>query len=309
MKKSLIFGVSGQDGYYLGRLLLAKGHDVVGASRAPACPACDFAYAQCDVSKKDEVARLVSKTLPGEIYNLAGASSPSAIEKDPGRSYEINVKGAANIISAAEAICPSPRVFQASSGYIFSEGPGLKSESSRFGPTSVYGRQKLEAHSMVADARKSGLFAANGILFNHESPLRGTEFVTRKVTKAAAEFKLKLRSSPLRLGSLDSVRDWGFAGDYVDAMRLMLGAGKPKDYVISTGIGHTVSDLCKAAFDRVGLDYEKHVSADSSPVPQTGPSVLIGDPSLIRKDLKWSAKTSFEELVKMMVDYDLSAGA
>jgi GDPmannose 4,6-dehydratase len=202
--------------------------------------------------------------------------------------------------------CPKARLFQASSGYIFSQGAGNKTESSPFGPSGVYGKHKLEAHLMVSAARDDGLFAASGILFNHESPMRGAEFVTRKVAIAAAEFKLGLRSVPLKLGNLDSVRDWGFAGDYVQGMRLMLQADAPKDYVISTGVGHTVADLCREAFGYVGLDYKDHVEIESAASGNHGPSILVGDPSLIKKDLNWSAKMQFSELVQMMVEHDLS---
>ncbi len=307
MKKSLIFGINGQDGHYLGRLLLEKGHEVLGAGRGQPCGI--GGYIACDISDQGAVSSVIAKALPDEIYNLAGISSPIANEKEPKLAYAVNVKGVENIISAISSHCPSARLFQASTGYIFSPGPDRKTERSALGPSGAYGKQKLEAHLLVADARKGGMFAANGILFNHESPLRSADFVTRKVTQAAAAFKQGRRTSQLPMGGLDSVRDWGFAGDYVEAMRLMLQSGAPKDYVISTGIGHSVADLCGIAFGHVGLDYGKYVSVESGIVPQTTPSVLVGDPSLIRKDLNWSAKMPFEELVRMMVDHDLSQGA
>ncbi len=309
MAKSLIMGSSGQDGHYLAKLLLGKGREVFGAGRAEKGNGSGIEYSACDITDKGQVRALVESLAPDEIYNLAGISSPQMNEASPALAFAVNATGVENLLSAISECSPESRLFQASTGYIFKSGPGIKRENSPLGPDSEYGKSKLAAHAAVASAREGGLFCANGILFNHESPLRGTGFVTRKITKAAADFKKGIRREPLALGSMGAVRDWGFAGDYVEAMWLMMQAGKPKDYIIATGAGHTVEDICRIAFGHVGLDYRNHISQDRSLLRKTGPSALVGDPSLIRNDLNWSAKTSFEELVKMMVDFDLSEGA
>jgi GDPmannose 4,6-dehydratase len=307
MGKSLIFGINGQDGHYLGPLLESKGQVVFGAGRRR--NSAHTNHFECDISDKASVGAVLARVRPDEIYNLAGISSPVENEAHPGLAYNVNVKGVGNIISAMGEHCPDARLLQASSGYIFSPGAERKSEQSKFGPTGAYGKHKLEAHMLVCDARKRGLFAANGILFNHESPMRSPEFVTRKVTQAAAEFKQGRRTSALPMGDLEAVRDWGFAGDYVEAMQLMLAAPLPKDYVIATGKGHSVAQLCEEAFSRVGLDYKHHIFQDKALVRKDGPDTLVGDPSLIRKDLNWFAKMPFREMVRMMVDHDLSQGA
>jgi GDPmannose 4,6-dehydratase len=307
MVKSLIMGVNGQDGHYLSKLLLGKGHKIIGAGRAKKSHG--FEYAVCDITHKGQVRHLVEAVAPDEIYNLAGVSSPAICENNPGLAFSVNVNGVENLLSAISECCPKSRLFQASTGYIFKSSQAIKNEGSQIGPDGAYGKNKLLAHQKVAEARATGLFAVNGVLFNHESPLRGTEFVTRKITKAAAELRRGLRSEPLRLGNMDAIRDWGFAGDYAEAMRLMLQASEPKDYIIATGEGHTVTDICKVAFGHLGMDYHDHITIDQSLVRKTGPNVLVGDPSLIRNDLNWSAKTSFKELVEMMVDFDLGEGA
>ena len=304
-KTALIFGANGQDGSYLSEFLASKGYVVVGAGLKSASPG--FEYQICDVADGKRVDSLVSEVQPDETYNLAGMAVPRLCEEQPALAHSVNVQGTKNVISAIESHARHCRLFNASTAYIFSPGMGRKNEGSEFGPTGVYGKTKLLAHIAAAEARKRGIFSANGILFNHESPLRPPEYVTRKVTLAAAEFKKGLRTEPLGLGSLSAVRDWGFAGDYVKAMWLMLQAQEPKDYVIATGVGHSVAEWCEAAFGYVGLDYTKHVAFNDD-AEKAGGDVLVGDPSLIKRDLNWSADTPFEKLVGMMVEADLHQG-
>jgi len=308
-KKALIFGVGGQDGHYLSKLLLGKGCEVAGCGVRPAkAPDGGLEYHVCDITDAAQVESLVSKVAPDEAYNLAGISSPSLNERDLALSYAVNAQGAKNVIAALQKHAPSCRFFQSSTAYIFAPSSSPHGEKDLLGPTGAYGKSKLEAHLATTNARKSGLYAANGILFNHESPLRPVGFVTRKITAAAAEFRLGKRIAPLELGNVNAVRDWGFAGDYVKAMWLMLQQNEPKDYVIATGAGHTVLDFCNVAFSHVGLDYKAHTTIQQSLMRKNEVDVLVGDPSSIRRDLKWSANTTFAELVAMMVDADLKEG-
>ncbi len=304
-KTALIFGATGQDGFYLSELLQSKGYEVRGTCLKKPDAVLAFACRACDVADASQVAALVSEIMPDEAYNLAGLSSPRLNETNPTLSYAVNAVGAKNILSALEKHAPACKFFQASTGYIFLPGKEPKNECSPFGPTGVYGKTKLEAHLAAVAAREGGLFAANGILFNHESPRRPPEFVVRKITRAAAEFKLGKRVKPLELGNTGAVRDWGYAGDYVKAMWLMLQAKKPKDYVIATGKGRSVQELCKEAFSAVGLDYSTHIATDQGLLRKNEIDVLVGDPTAIKTDLKWSADTTFGKLIGMMVEADL----
>ena len=305
-KTALITGVYGQDGHYLGKLLLGKGYRVIGTGlAAKSGTMCE--YVQCDVSSERQVLRLIKEKKPDEIYNLAVFLSGVWRGVDQKRAVEVNVKGPLNLLSAMEQERPSARLFQASTGYIFKPSPKPLNEKSAIGPANDHARTKWEAHKAVLGARKRGLFAVNGILFNHESPLRPRNFLVHKVTDFAARAKRSMQQGKLRLGNIRTVRDWGFAGDYAEAMRLMLCSKKPDDYVVATGAGHTAEDACKAAFSEVGLDYKHYLEIDKKLFREKEVDFMVGNPSLIKRELGWHAKTSFEELVKMMVQADLNA--
>ena len=302
----MITGVNGQDGQYLSRLLPRKGYRVIGTGLAAKSGAiCE--YVQCDVSSERQVLSLIREKKPDEIYNLAVFLSGEWNEVDQKRAVEVNVNGPLNLISAMEQERPSARLFQASTGYIFKPSPKPLDEKSAIGPANDHARTKWEAHKSVISARKRGLFAVNGILFNHESPLRPRNFLVHKVTDFAARAKRSMQQGNLRLGNILTVRDWGFAGDYVEAMHLMLCSKKPGDYVIATGTGHTAEDACRAAFSEVGLNYMDYLEIDKKLFREKEVDFMVGNPALIKKELGWRAKTSFEELVGMMVKADLSA--
>lgn len=303
-KKALIYGISGQDGFYLSELLSKKGYVVAGVAREGG--------SRQQHAKKTYVADLAGKPdgflfpitdfMPDEIYNLAGISSMQEAEANPALAMKVNAEAVKLMLGRMRQSCPKARFFQASSGYIYS-GSGIVDETSVPNPSNVYGKTKLAAQLYVKEARESGAFACCGILFNHESPRRGATFVTRKITMGAARIKLGLAES-LPLGNLDSMRDWGFAGDYVEAMWLMLQQKQPGDFVIATGESHTVRDLCEAAFSHVGLDYKQYVKADPSLV-RKGEPVLQADISRAKERLGWEPTTAFSGLVSMMVDEDL----
>jgi len=302
-KCALITGIHGQDGHFLGGMLRSKGYRVAGIS--PNHADGESGTSVCDITDRQAVREVIRGVNPDEIYNLAGISSISNAENDMARAFAVNADGVKNLLEAAGEFAPRCRFFQASSAYVFASSTERKNEQSPFGPTTTYGKTKLAAHMAVAEARKRGMFACCGILFNHESPLRTQDFVTQKIATAAAEFARKKRTAPLVLGNLDAVRDWGYAGDYVEAMFLMLKNATPKDYVIATGKAHTVRDVCKMAFGHVGLDYEGYVRTDPALVRKDEKNLHVGDPALIRKDLNWAAKTTIESLVAMMVDENL----
>ena len=307
VKKAIIFGAGGQDGHYLNRLLGQKGYRVLGTGAGGQAGESAGEYQKCDITSREQVEKVVSGFLPDEAYNLAAVSSPKIAEEAPALAHAVNVDGVENLIGAIERHCPKCRIFHASSGYIFAPSADAKNEKSPFGASGEYAKTKLQAHFLVAQARKRGMFAANGILFNHESPLRGEEFVTRKVTHAAAQFKLGMRKERLLMGDLDSVRDWGFAGDYVEAMWMMLQAKKPADYVIATGEAHSVREFCEVAFSRLGMDYGKFVGTYPALLRPKGINRLVGDITLIKKELGWMPKTSFAQLVEMMVGADIAS--
>ena len=305
-KTALITGINGQDGHYLCELLLGKGYRVIGTGLVVKSETrCE--YVQCDVSSEQQVLRLIKEKKPDEIYNLAVFLSGVWKEVDQKRAVEVNVNGPLNLLSAMEQECPSARLFQASTGYIFKPSSGPLNEKSAIEPANEHARTKWDAHKAVLQARKKGLFAVNGILFNHESPLRPRNFLVHKVTDYAARAKRSLQHGKLRLGNIGAVRDWGFAQDYVEAMHLMLCSKKPNDYVIATGVGHTAEDVCKAAFSEVGLNYKVYLEIDKKLFREKEVDFMVGNPGLVKKEIGWQAKTSFEDLVKMMVQADLSS--
>jgi GDPmannose 4,6-dehydratase len=311
-RTALITGIGGQDGSYLAEHLLGLGYRVIGVRRGDGVPGRishlghRVELVSVDLLDEGQLADVLADVGPQEVYNLAGHSFvPSSWER-PDLLGEVTGLAAPRLLEAIRATDPTIRFYQASSSEIF--GNALEtpqSETTPLNPRNPYGAAKAFAHFSTVNAREGmGLFAVSGILYNHESPRRGLEFVTRKVSDGAARISLGLASS-LSMGDLDAQRDWGFAGDYVRAMWLMLQQDTPHDYVISSGLAHTVRDLCRIAFAHVGLDYEKHVTVDPNLVRPPEAFRLIGDPSRARNELGWQPAVSFEELIGMMVDADL----
>ena len=312
-KRAIITGITGQDGSYLAELLLSKGYEVVGTVRRASAP--NFWRIQhlldritlkpADLLDQLSIIRVVDEVRPAEFYNLAAMSFVPASWDQPMLTGEFNAQGVTRVLEAVRQVDPSIRIYQASSSEMFGKVREVpQTELTPFYPRSPYGVSKVFGHYITVNYRESyDLFAVSGILFNHESPRRGLEFVTRKVTDGVARIKLGLQST-LSLGNLDAKRDWGFAGDYVQAMWLMLQQEKPDDYVIATGISHSVRDLVEVAFSHAGLDWRKHVSLDPKLIRPAEVEHLIGDSSKAAT-LGWTPSVDFTGLVKMMVDADL----
>lgn len=317
MKSALITGITGQDGAYLAKFLLEKGYKVYGllARRATATT---WRLAELNVLEKIElleedltdvtsIIRAIEIAEPDEFYNLGAQSFVGTSWKQPQLTAQSTGMGALNCLEAIRIINPKIKFYQASTSEMFGGMPEypIQSETTPFHPRSPYGVAKLFAHWMTINYRESyDIFGCCGILFNHESPLRGIEFVTRKVTDAVARIKLGIQND-LHLGNIDAKRDWGFAGDYVEAMWLMLQQEKPDTYVVATGKTTTVRDMCKIAFEHVGLDYEKYVVIDPAFYRPAEVDLLLGNPQKAREKLGWEAKTSLKELINMMVDADI----
>ncbi len=314
MPKALVTGVTGQDGSYLAELLLAKGYEVAGMVRRTSHHSYEriehlldrVEIVAADLLDQHSLTQVLQETRPDEVYNLAAQSYVPTSWTQPVLTGEFTALGVTRILEAVRLVHPTARFYQASSSEMFGrvvETP--QNERTPFYPRSPYGVAKAYGHWITVNYRESyGIYAVSGILFNHESPRRGIEFVTRKVTDGVARIKLGL-AKELRLGNLDSRRDWGFAGDYVDAMWRMLQRPEAQDYVIGTGATHSVRELVQAAFGHVGLDWEKHVVVDPKFIRPAEVDLLQADPSKARAELGWEPKVSFEELVAMMVDADL----
>jgi GDPmannose 4,6-dehydratase len=311
---ALITGIAGQDGSYLAELLLDQGYRVVGVRRSGGSSVDRIAHLKdrldlrdADLLDKRALVELLGAVGPGEVYNLAGHSFVPSSWRQPNLVGGVTGLGATCLIDAIRVVDPGIRFYQASSSEIFGNAREVpQSESTQLNPRNPYGEAKAFAHRATARAREDdGLYAVSGILFNHESPRRGLEFVTRKITDGAARIAIGLAET-LPMGSLDAERDWGFAGDYVRAMWLMLQQDHPRDYVIASGVAHTVRDVCRIAFARVGLDYERHVTVDPALIRPPEEFRLLGDASKARNELGWRPSVSFEELIEMMVDADLS---
>jgi GDP-D-mannose dehydratase len=314
MTTALITGVSGQDGSYLAELLLANGYRVIGTTRdvqksaqsLPLSLSGKVELVGWDMLDQEEITNILSQYQPAELYNFASYSSGSEMFADPVGIGEINGLAVARILEAIREIDPNIRFCQASSREIFGaalESP--QSEKTPFNPRSPYGAAKFYADSMIRIFRQHyGLFACSAILFNHESPRRGLEFVTRKITQGAAKIKVG-QANELRLGNLDTMRDWGFAGDFVSAMRLMLQQSIADDYVVATGEAHSVREFCECAFSHLGLDYRNYVREDSASYRHSEPALLVGDVRKARKLLGWEPQVGFRDLVIMMVEADL----
>lgn len=305
----LITGITGQDGYYLAKLLHERGREVWGTTRSMGTlPGLEFArLVQIeDVSDQMALERAIAAASPEEIYHLAAQSSVVASWDDPIATAEITGLGTLRLLEAARRVTPAARIFVASSSEVFgSPGRTPQDECTKIAPVSPYGAAKAFAQQMATIYRqRHGLFVAVGILYNHESPRRPESFVTQKIVRGAVAIA-RGKQTELRLGNLDTRRDWGFAGDYVHAMSLMLQQPTPADYVIATGESHSVRDWCELAFALVGLDYRDHVVSDAEFWRPAEPVPLIGDPSKAQRELGWSATTSFADLVRRMVEAEL----
>jgi GDPmannose 4,6-dehydratase len=314
-KRALITGITGQDGSYLAELLLEKGYEVCGMVRRASVEKFEriehlrsrIRLEQADLLDQLSLIELVKSVRPHEIYNLAAQSFVPTSWNQPMLTAEFDAVGVTRMLEAVRLVDPTIRFYQASSSEMFGKVREVpQRETTPFHPRSPYGVAKVYGHFITVNYRESyGIFACCGILFNHESPRRGLEFVTRKVTHGVAKIKLGL-GRELRLGNLDAKRDWGFAGDYVEAMWRMLQQPEPDDYVVATGENHTVRELAEVAFAHTGLDWQKFVSVDSSLLRPAEVDTLIGDPSKARAKLRWKPKISFVDLVRMMVDADLA---
>src|SRR6184192_2942358 len=313
-RRALITGITGQDGSYLAELLLSKGYDVHGMVRRSSEEKFEriahlrdrIALHQCDLLDQFSIAAILARVEPDEIYNLAAQSFVPTSWSQPVLTGEFTALGVTKMLEAVRLVRPEARVYQASSSEMFGKAQETpQRETTPFYPRSPYGVAKVYGHWITVNYRESyDLYAVSGILFNHESPRRGLEFVTRKVTDGVARI-VKGKARDLHLGNLDARRDWGFAGDYVDAMWRMLQPPRPADYVIGTGEMHSVRELCDLAFSHVGLDWQKYVTVDPRFVRPAEVDTLQADPSKARRELQWAPGTSFAELVRMMVDADL----
>jgi GDPmannose 4,6-dehydratase len=313
-KRAIITGITGQDGSYLAELLLSKGYEVVGSVRRSSAPNVwriqhlldRITIKPADLLDQLSLIRLVDEVRPHEFYNLAAMSFVPASWDQPMLTGEFNAQGVTRVLEAIRQVDPSIRLYQASSSEMFGKVREVpQTELTPFYPRSPYGVSKVFAHYITVNYRESyNLFAVSGMLFNHESPRRGLEFVTRKVTDGVARIKLGLQQT-LSLGNLDAHRDWGFAGDYVRAMWLMLQQERPDDFVVATGISHSVRDLVDVAFARAGLDWRKHVTLDPGLIRPAEVEHLIGDSTKARAQLGWQPSVDFVGLVNMMVDADL----
>ena len=314
MKTALITGITGQDGSYLAELLLEKGYRVVGVvRRSSTTPYERIAHlvdrmelVSADLLDQSSLTDVFHDLQPDEIYNLAAQSFVQTSWTQPVLTGEFTALGVTRMLEAMKRAAPKARFYQASSSEMFGKVQQVpQTEVTSFYPRSPYGVAKVYGHWITVNYRESfGLYAVSGILFNHESPRRGLEFVTRKVTDAVARIKLG-KATEVRLGNLEARRDWGFAGDYVRAMWLMLQQDEPDDYVISTGETYSVRQLCEAAFGHVGLDYRDHVRHDQRFDRPAEVDLLVGDASKAKRQLGWQAEVDFAGLVRMMVDADV----
>jgi GDPmannose 4,6-dehydratase len=320
MKTALITGITGQDGSYLADLLLSKGYKVVGVKRRTSLISTDridhvfndpdlivnFSLVYGNMNDSGCLHRLLIEHQPDEIYNLAAQSHVRVSFDTPEETTEIVAMGTLRLLEAYRNICPEAKFYQASSSEMFGDNPeNPQSEATRLMPASPYACAKTYAHNLCRNYRESyGLHISSGILFNHESPRRGETFVTRKITRAAARIKMGLQDD-LYLGNLDAKRDWGFAGDYVEAMWMMLQQEVPDDYVIATGETHTVKEFLEVVFKHAGLDIDEYVKIDERLFRPHEVPLLLGDPTKAKEKLGWEPKTRFEGLAKLMYDADL----
>jgi GDPmannose 4,6-dehydratase len=314
--KALITGITGQDGSYLAEFLLEKGYEVIGMVRRTSTINFDriehlqdqITIVQGDLIDAISLIDILREHRPTEVYNLAAQSFVPISWKQPVLTAECTALGVTRLLDAIRAVDPTVKFYQASSSEMFGKVQEIpQTEKTPFYPRSPYGVAKVYGHWITVNYRESyNLFACSGILFNHESPRRGHEFVTHKVTLGAAQIKMGL-AKQLRMGNLDSKRDWGYAGDYVRAMWLMLQQPKPDDYVIATGETHSVRELCEVAFGYLGLDWQDYVVSDPQFLRPAEVEQLVGDASKAKRLLGWTPEVSFQELIHMMADADLAA--
>lgn len=316
MKRALITGITGQDGAYLAKYLVSLGYKVYGGYRRSSTRNFwrlhyldvkkDITLIPLDLLDQTSIMNAIKESEPDEIYNLAAQSFVGASFDEAIATGEISGLGVTRILDSIRILNPKIRFYQASTSEMFGNAPQPQSEKTPFEPASPYAAAKLYAHWVVKNYREGyGLFACSGILFNHESPIRGIDFVTKKITDGVARIKMGYNKE-LVLGNLESKRDWGFAGDYVEAMHLMLQQETPDDYVIATGESHSIREFCQEAFSLAGLNYEDYVKTDKKFMRPVDVNYLLGDPSKAIKKLGWKPKTSFKSLVKMMVEADMS---
>jgi len=316
LKNALIFGLTGQDGAYLSKFLLEKGYNVFGTFRRTSHRCFErleelktfenINVIKSDLSDHGSIVSAINQSEPDEIYNLAAQSFVGASFQQPILTSDITGLGVLRVLEAIKENVPGAKFYQASSSEMYGDYPDPKNESSPFKPRSPYGTAKVFGHQITNHYREAyNIFACCGIMFNHESPLRGLEFVTRKITSTLAKIKFK-KTNILKLGNINARRDWGFAGDYVEAMWLMLQQKNPDDYIISTGESHSVEEFLSLAteFSKLG-DWHDFVKIDQSAMRPTDIENLIGDSTKAQKQLGWKPKTSFTDLVKMMVDHDI----
>jgi len=320
MKKALIIGITGQDGSYLAELLLQKGYEVHGLIRRSSTfntGRIDHLYQDRhtkgaklflhygDLADGSRLVSLIGDLRPDEIYNLGAQSHVRVSFDEPEYTGDITGLGTSRVLEAVRLMSPGSRYYQASSSEMFGASPPPQSEETPFYPRSPYGAAKVYSYWMTKNYREAyGLFAVNGILFNHESPRRGETFVTRKITRAAARIKAGIQNH-LYLGNLDAVRDWGYAPEYVEGMWRMLQHDKPMDFVLATGQPTTISEFLEASFSYLDLDWQDYVAFDSKYLRPTEVDSLIGDASLAEREIRWSAKTFSADLAKIMVDADV----
>lgn len=315
MPTAIVTGITGQDGSYLAELLLSKGYRVIGVARRSSTVNYeridhlldDITVVQGDLQDQGSLLALLEEYQPDEVYNLAAQSFVPTSWNQPALTGDVTAIGVTRILEAIRFVDPKIRFYQASSSEMFGKVLEVpQSEETPFYPRSPYGVAKVYGHWITVNYRESfNIFATSGILFNHESPRRGLEFVTRKISDGVAKIKLG-KSKELRLGNLDAQRDWGFAGDYVQAMWLMLQQDKADNYVIGMGETHSVREFCEVAFSRVDLDYKEFVVVDERFYRPAEVDLLISDPTKARTQLKWEPAVSFKELVTMMVDADMA---
>ena len=314
-KTALITGITGQDGSYLAEWLLGQGYRVCGILRRSSSDNFQridhlrdrLELYQADLLDQTSLAAVLQQTRPDEVYNLAAMSFVPTSWQQPVLTAQFTAVGVTRLLDALRQVCPEARFYQASSSEMFGKVRQTpQTEATPFHPRSPYGVAKVYGHFITVNYRESyGMYCCSGILFNHESPRRGLEFVTRKVTDGVARIKLG-QARELRLGNLQAKRDWGFAGDYVRAMWLMLQQDQPDDYVIATGETHSVEELVRVAFERVDLDWRRHVIIDPQFYRPAEVDLLLGDPSKARRVLGWRPEVSFEQLIRKMVDADLA---
>lgn len=313
-KRALVTGITGQDGSYLAELLLEKGYEVHGIMRRNSTfttGRIEHIFDQVelhygDLADSSSLQHIVSKVQPDEVYNLAAQSHVKVSFDVPEYTADVTGTGTLRLLEAIRTCAPEAKFYQASSSEMFGKVLEVpQTEQTPFYPRSPYGAAKVYSYWITKNYRESyDMHASNGILFNHESPRRGETFVTRKITRAVAAIKAG-KQDKLYLGNLDAKRDWGFAGDYVEAMWLMLQQDNPDDYVVATNETHSVKEFCQIAFEHVGLDWEKYVEVSEKYFRPAEVDLLIGDPAHAKKKLNWEPKVSFKELVEMMVDADI----